>query len=191
MTAGVSGRIGPNAIIQMGEALAARHEDQRARRIFGRAGLLPYLDQPPVAMVHQGEVARLFAAVADEPDTAAARDLFADAGRRTGPLHPRQPHPGNSAPHSPQIAAQTGNEDSPAGDQPPCMDLRRNRPGQLLREFTRQHHHCREPIATPLGCVWHAAVFETIFGALIRGHVQVRETCCHAGADHCCSFEIT
>ena len=66
MTATTTARIGPNAIIQMGEALSARKEEARAAQIYGRAGLLPYLAHPPHAMVDEGEVARLFKAVSDE-----------------------------------------------------------------------------------------------------------------------------
>jgi divinyl protochlorophyllide a 8-vinyl-reductase len=191
MTAHASARIGPNAIIQMGEALAARHEGTRAERIYSRAGLLPYLAQPPTAMVHEGEVARLFRAVSDEPDPAMARDLFADAGRRTGryilsnripavarfllPLLPR----GLAlkillkaiSKHAWTFAG-TGRVSYTTGS-PASITIADN------------------PIATSLGCVWHAAVFETIFGTLIRGQVRVRETCCHAGADHRCTFEIS
>ncbi len=191
MTAGVSGRIGPNAIIQMGEALAARHEDQRARRIFGRAGLLPYLDQPPVAMVHQGEVARLFAAVADEPDTAAARDLFADAGRRTGRYILANRIPGIARLILPRLPRRLAMRILLQAISRHAWTFAGTGRVSFSASSPASITIAENPIATPLGCVWHAAVFETIFGALIRGHVQVRETCCHAGADHCCSFEIT
>lgn len=191
MTTGATARIGPNAIIQMGEALAANHDGQRAERIYARAGLLPYLTQPPSAMVHQDEVVRLFTSVSDEPDAAAARALLADAGRRTGryilanriPAFARVLLPLLPRPLALRILlkaiskhawtfAGTGRVSFVTGP-PACITIAEN------------------PIATSLGCVWHAAVFGTIFGALIRGPVQVRETCCNGGADHRCTFEIT
>ena len=54
-------RIGPNAVIQMGEALRAYAGRDFERDVFGRAGLQRYLDAPPAAMIPQTEVIALFA----------------------------------------------------------------------------------------------------------------------------------
>ena len=46
------------------------------------------------------------------------------------------------------------------------------------------------PPATSPSCHWHAAVFQTLFSALIWPAAQVRETGCMACGDACCSFQI-
>lgn len=188
MTATITARIGPNAIIQMGEALSARKEEARAAQIYGRAGLLPYLAHPPEAMVDEGEVARLFKAVSDEADPQAARALFADAGRRTGRYILANRIPAFARALLPRALAMrillkaiskhawtfagTGHVTYRAGS-PASITISEN------------------PIATSLGCIWHTAVFETIFSALIHGPVKVCETACRCGVDHHCIFEIS
>ena len=53
------GRIGPNAIIRVAEVLRASRGEGAAAAMFSRAGLLPYLTQPPETMVDENEVTRL------------------------------------------------------------------------------------------------------------------------------------
>jgi divinyl protochlorophyllide a 8-vinyl-reductase len=59
----VAGRIGPNAITRVAEALRAAGGEALARREFGAAGLSVYLAAPPSAMVDEEEVVRLHRAL--------------------------------------------------------------------------------------------------------------------------------
>ena len=191
MTATITARIGPNAIIQMGEALSARKEEARAAQIYGRAGLLPYLAHPPEAMVDEGEVARLFKAVSDEADPQAARALFADAGRRTGryilanriPAFARALLPRLPRALAMRILLKAISKHAWTFAGTGHVTYRTGSPASITIS--------ENPIATSLGCIWHTAVFETIFSALINGPVKVCETACRCGVDHHCIFEIS
>lgn len=52
----------------------------------------------------------------------------------------------------------------------------------------------QNPLATDIaghpGCVWHAAVFERLFGALVWPQVRVREVCCCANHSALCRFTL-
>lgn len=54
-----AGRIGPNAITRVADALRASGGEALARREFAAAGLSGYLATPPAAMVDEEEVVRL------------------------------------------------------------------------------------------------------------------------------------
>ena len=79
--AAVAGRIGPNAVIRLAEAAEAALGRAAAARVFARAGLAHRLDAPPDAMVDEGEVVALYAALAETAPEAAA--VAAEAGRLT------------------------------------------------------------------------------------------------------------
>jgi divinyl protochlorophyllide a 8-vinyl-reductase len=76
--------IGPNAIIQMVEALRAHWGNQETQKLLDAVGQGAYFDKPPRSMVPQTEVAalhqQLYAAV--EPQE--FKRISAEAGRRTG-----------------------------------------------------------------------------------------------------------
>lgn len=78
------GRVGPNAIIRMAEALDELEGRETCARIFAAAGLSPYLAALPTDMVDEHEVAALYRAtwLGLTPDRAAL--VARDAGRRTG-----------------------------------------------------------------------------------------------------------
>lgn len=83
MAATVSGRIGPNAVTRVAEALAARPGGAAAaRRVFERAGQSAHLARPPGEMVDEGEVRALHQALRDELGEAEAARVAHDAGRR-------------------------------------------------------------------------------------------------------------
>jgi divinyl protochlorophyllide a 8-vinyl-reductase len=78
------GRIGPNAIIRIGEALMAIEGTSKAACVYSRADLSAYLGSPPTAMVEETEVARLMAALQTELGPERARTIGWMAGLRTG-----------------------------------------------------------------------------------------------------------
>jgi divinyl protochlorophyllide a 8-vinyl-reductase len=76
--------IGPNAIIQMVEALRAHWGNQKTRKLLEAVNLGAYFDQPPHSMVPQSEVAALHQQLYAAVDRQEFKRLSAEAGRRTG-----------------------------------------------------------------------------------------------------------
>ncbi len=78
-----SGRIGPNAITRMAEALAEEIGPAATRRVFTDCNLAHYLDLPPTQMVAEADVSALHAAIVRDlgPDTVLA--VCRSAGSRT------------------------------------------------------------------------------------------------------------
>jgi divinyl protochlorophyllide a 8-vinyl-reductase len=183
-------RIGPNAVIQLGETLAAHGEDRLAGEIYLAAGCPDWLARPPQAMVEEDAVVRLHRALwrlaAREQAAAYARE----AGMRTGDyiLANRIPAPARMllrlmpAPIAARLLVEaisahawtfagSGRFSAQAGT-PVIVEIADN------------------PLAGPEGCVWHTAVFRRLFQSLVHAESDVRETaCCGAGAP-ACRFEI-
>jgi divinyl protochlorophyllide a 8-vinyl-reductase len=76
-------RIGPNAIIRVGEALVAMQGRGVAADVFAAAGLSQALRDPPQGMVPEAQVTRLHTALRGMLGVATARAVGAEAGRRT------------------------------------------------------------------------------------------------------------
>lgn len=191
-----TGKIGPNAVIQLVEALRAAGLDAAMAPIFAEVGVRDWLRDPPTAMVDEAPVARLHQAVraALAPRPAAA--LMADAGRRTADY---------------LLAARISQS---------VQFLLRLLPSwlaaRLLVAAIRAHawtfagsgrfiakaglptrfvvmgnplcagEHANHPV-----CAWHAAVFERLFQALVAPSAQAVETSCAACGDDVCSFAVT
>lgn len=183
-------RIGPNAVIQLGETLAAHGEDRLAREIYLAAGCPDWLDHPPEAMVGEDAVVRLHAALwrIASPEQAAA--FAAEAGMRTGDyiLAHRIPAPARMflrlmpAPIAARLLVEaisahawtfagSGRFSAQTGT-PVVVEIADN------------------PLAGPEGCVWHSAVFRRLFQSLVHAEADVRETACCGRGDPACRFEI-
>ncbi len=78
-----AGRIGPNAITRMAEALAEEVGSAATRRVFAACSLAHYLDAPPAQMVAEADVSALHAAVVRELDLDTVRAVCRSAGLRT------------------------------------------------------------------------------------------------------------
>jgi len=184
------GRVGPNAVIRLGEALRDRHGEARASAVFDRAGLGSILVEPPAEMVDERAAAGLFDALFAALPGDEAVAIAADAGKRTADyvLAHRIPRPAQAVLRilPPPLAARmllraiassawtfagSGVFRARAGS-PNVVEIAAN------------------PLAMP-GCAWHVAVFERLFRALVSPRSTVRHTrCCDAGAP-ACRFEIT
>lgn len=82
LSIGSAGQIGPNAVVQLANAMRAESGAKAAERLFRRAGHADLLSNPPTAMMDECIPAKLFAQLwQDEPGQAAA--IAAEAGRRT------------------------------------------------------------------------------------------------------------
>ena len=164
--------VGPNAIIQTRAALVDAYGAGRARRIFRDAGLGDWFDAPPDRMVPADKVHRLNSELLACLDGEAFEALMRDAGRRTGRyiLDNRIPAP-----------ARTLLGLLPAGLAARALlkAIRANAwtfAGTAEVRVTPGHPAFIEISANPLpmpGCPWHAAVFETLFAALLRRPVRV------------------
>ncbi|WP_299622202.1 bacteriochlorophyll 4-vinyl reductase [Pelagibius sp.] len=181
--------VGPNAVIQLGEALRDRLGDRAARDVFAHAGLGHFLANPPSEMVDEDAVRGLFRSLYHLLPSATAAAIAAEAGRRTADylLANRIPGlaratlrslPGRLA--APLLlSAIASNAWTFAGSG--TLQTRAGSPSLI--------EIADNPIAIP-GCVWHVAVFKTLFGALVTPDVEVHHPqCCHAGAPSC-RFEI-
>lgn len=190
-----SSRIGPNAITRVAEALQQRNGEAFTALIFGRAGLLRYLGQPPQSMVDEAEVMRLHRVLRDSVGPVDARAVARDAGQRTADylLARRIPRPVQALLHRLPAAlaarvllaairrhawtfAGSGHFSARAG-RPVVLTLRDN---PLCRGLTLD-----EP-----ACHYYAATFEHLFRVLVHPHARVRETACEAMGADACVFEI-
>jgi divinyl protochlorophyllide a 8-vinyl-reductase len=75
--------IGPNAIIQVAEAIRSKPGIARLEEVMQRAGLAHYIASPPTSMVPEDEVARLHRAVAGLVPAPDVEPLMREAGHNT------------------------------------------------------------------------------------------------------------
>ena len=179
-------KIGPNAIIQLGETFAAHQNMAEAQRHLCRLqGACRLLAHPPEHMVDEAIVARLFTTVAS--DMSNARDYLAEAGSRTGDYILANRIPAFARRILPLLPSRLALRILLKAIQKHSWTFAGS--GQF--HFGSDHVAIESNrIATRLGCVWHEAVFTRIFSRLLRSPVTVREiTCCGRGADTC-RFEI-
>lgn len=190
-----SARIGPNAIIQMAEALADVVGEPERRRLFELAGLGPYLSGMPEAMVDEREVTRLHRVLRAELGEARAGEASIDAGRRTGDYILA-----NRIPRAVQRVLRL---------LPPALASRlllraiarhawtfagsgvfRAEPGHPVRLSVRDCPICRGDRVQTFACAYYAATFERLFVELVSPASRARETACEALGAPACVFEI-
>ncbi len=193
--AGGEARIGPNAILQVAEALRELSGEETARRIFEAAGLPRWLDEPPQEMVPESAVAALHQGVRQGLEPEHARQVLHDAGVRTGHyvLRHRIPGPIRSLLRAlPPVAAgplllraiaQHAWTFVGSG----TLRIRRGRP--CLLELADNPVIAGEGARAPI-CHWHAAAFETLFRELVNRESTIRETTCAATGADLCRFEL-
>ena len=186
-------RIGPNAIIQTGQALSALYGPGAARLIFEAAGLGRYIGVLPTTMIDEREPVALFAAIQATLPPAEADRVLAEAGHRTGhyilenripPLArqilPKLP-PGLSS--RLLVSAIARHAWTFAGS------------GQFAGRVTGWKRPvvtlviAANPLATP-GCPWHGAVFQRLFASLCGDVASVRHTQCCARGDGACITQL-
>jgi divinyl protochlorophyllide a 8-vinyl-reductase len=191
----VPGRIGPNAIIRLGEALEEAVGQAETAAIFSACGLSGYLATPPDQMVSEDEVARLHAAVFRALGTDAARSVSRVAGARTGDylLAHRIPH-----------GVQRLLKPLPARLASPLLTsaIRRHAwtfvgsgafcatSGRDLRLSLRDCPICRELTADAPVCDYFAATFERLYRVLVHPEAEVREEECEASGGTACVFVV-
>lgn len=182
-------RIGPNAVIQTGQALSALYGVGAARLIFESAGLRRHLEAPPTAMVDEREPVALFAAIRAMLPPAEANRVLAEAGFRTA--HYILDH------RIPPLARKTLPKLHPALASRLLVSaiarhawtfagsgVFRGRVMDLTKPRVRLEI-VGNPLATP-GCPWHGAAFQRLFGTLCGCTATVRHLeCCASGGNRC------
>lgn len=191
----VAGRIGPNAITRVAEALVVFAGRPTAADVFQRAGLAAHWRAPPQDMVLETEVARLHAELRRTLGEADARHVAREAGRRTGDylLAHRIPKavqallqrlPAAWAARV-LLAAITRHAWTFAGS-----GRFTARAGSPVVVQIEHNPLCRGLVADTPACDFYAATFERLFRALVHPRTQVVETHCEACGDDACRFEL-
>ncbi len=187
MTDLVEGRIGPNAVLQLIEAVDAQMGRAMTEKVFNIGGCGHYLAHPPKTMVDEGEVASLNHALFQVLDLKRAQALAQDAGRRTADYVIA-----NRIPRIVRILLSL---------MPPKIAS-----AMLLRSIAKHAwtfvgsgelrinrgaiEVADNPIAMP-GCPWHQAVFQRMFERLVSNQCLIQETTCCARGAPVCRFELS
>jgi divinyl protochlorophyllide a 8-vinyl-reductase len=192
----VFGRIGPNAITRVAEALSAMEGKSAAQRVFGRAGLQPYLTDAPTDMVDEADVTRLHIALREDLGAARAREVGRLAGQHTADylLAHRIPH---LAQHVLRCLP------APVASRLLAKAIARNAwTFAGTGTFSAQHGRptifsiadcpiCRGQKAAAPCCDFYAATFERLYIRLVHPQARVAETDCQAMGAAACSFMIS
>jgi divinyl protochlorophyllide a 8-vinyl-reductase len=196
MTAAVHAhRIGPNAVIRVGQAIEEALGGQQADRLFGLAGLAAYRAAPPEQMVDEREVTRLHQVLRAELGLPEARRIARTAGRYTGDYLLA-----NRIPSGVQRLLHL----LPAGLASRVLlgAIRRNGwtfagSGELRVEAAFPPTIaiagcciCKGETAQEPLCDYYAAAFERLFRTLVHARALVTETACQATGSDACRFEM-
>ena len=185
---GNNGKIGPNAVIQLGHVVRGMLGPAAATDLYRAAAISSLLDDPPEKMVDEQVPAVLFQTLWQMfPDQAPM--LAADAGRRTADYVVANRIP-RMARH---IFALSPRQ---IGTWLLLKAIARNAwtfvgSGKCETQFG---HPCLisitdNPLKTP-DCIWHTAVFERLFDQLVASGARVLHTA-HQGQDaRICTFEV-
>ena len=189
------GRVGPNAIIRVFEALESRRGREAVEEVFRQADLSGYLQALPTEMVDEQEVIALQRALRHCLGIPEARAVSREAGRLTGDylLAKRIPRPAQvllsmlPAPLASRtlIKAIRGNAWTFVGTG--VFDADSSVPPRLK---ITDSPLCRgERTDQPL-CDFYAGTFERLFRRLVHPETSVTEVACHAVGAPVCVFEV-
>lgn len=189
------GRIGPNAIIRVADALREQVGESATARLFRSAGLDRYLAVPPRQMVDEREVNGLHQILRSELGLERARWISRAAGLATGEY---------LLAHRIPAAVQLLLRALPSGLASRMLlsaILRHAWTFSGSGAFTVQTGHplqiwisgcpvCRGSAAREPLCDYYAATFQRLFRAVVDPEVVVRETECEAMGAEACLFEV-
>ncbi|MCU0868294.1 MAG: bacteriochlorophyll 4-vinyl reductase [Burkholderiales bacterium] len=195
MSAALHARIGPNAITRLAEALGAGPGPEAVRAVFGRAGLVAYLDAPPTRMVPEADVQQLHRSLRACLDAPLADRIARDAGRRTADylLAHRIPRAFQALlrvlparPAARLLLHAIGRHAWTFAGSGRFTVTR----GATVRFSIEDNPLCRGEHADAPICGFFAATFERLFGALIDPAARVDEIACEATGAAACVFEL-
>ncbi|NKC29747.1 bacteriochlorophyll 4-vinyl reductase [Falsiroseomonas selenitidurans] len=185
-----TGRIGPNAVLQLRAAIRAADGDAVLARVFAGADLLRHLEQPPGSMVAETEVAALFQALRREmgEDLACRRAAASGAGTARYLLSNRIPRPMRALlPHLPAVLAapiltaairQHGWTFLGSGR----LDVLGRRPLGIRIRLAA----CLADVA-PVASAFYRTTFEALYRALVDARIQARPS---AAGPADCAFDL-
>jgi divinyl protochlorophyllide a 8-vinyl-reductase len=185
-----AGLVGPNAVIQLAEALrASSGGNGAAERVFASAGFLRLLRAPPDALIDETIPARLFDALWREMPPDEASRIAGDAGRRTGAYV--------LANRIPLIARVILRALPPRFAAPLLLKAIKRNAWTFAGSGTcgvasgksSMVTIVNNPLAMP-GGAWHVGVFECLFRALVNDRTRVHHAACQIDGAPVCRFEI-
>ncbi len=189
------GRVGPNAIIRVAEALEEYQDRGAVTDLFTLAGLDPYLQSMPTEMVDEREVIALQGALRTQLGIRTARSVSREAGLRTGDylLAKRIPRPAQALLSllPPGLACRTlikairGNSWTFVGTG--VFDADPSYPPKLS---VIDSPICRGASAAEPLCDYYAGTFERLFRRLVHRNSVVTEIACQANGSSRCVFEV-
>lgn len=213
MSRKVEGRIGPNAVTRLAEALDELSGARVTDTVFGAAGLLRYRQEPPSTMVDEAVVTALHAALRHALAPADATAVARRAGALTGDylLAHRIPAPVRAllralpAPWAARLLVRAMSKHAwtfaGSGAFSAVEALRVPGPAGALRSGGVRVHPrlqlvvagcplCRASSTPAPVCDYFAATFERLFTALVASSATVRETDCQATGSSACRFQV-
>ncbi len=185
------GRIGPNAITRVAEAILTRHGQRTVNDVFAAAGLSHYLARPPVEMVCEGDVIRLHHALYANLERDDAGEISRLAGRLTADYLLA-----NRIPRAVQILlywlpARVGMKFLMAAIARNAWTFTGSGQFDVMTwsplEFAITNCPlCRPPAKAMRACRYYGATFERLLRVLSHPQIEVVTTaCCAEGAEHC------
>jgi divinyl protochlorophyllide a 8-vinyl-reductase len=208
----VEGRIGPNAVTRLAEALDELCGPPATDAVFGAAGLLHYRQSPPSTMVDEAVVTALHAALRRTLALEDAAAVSRRAGALTGDylLANRIPAPVRAllrtlpAPWAARLLVRSmaSHAWTFAGSGAFSSVAVSGRSGPLIAQspdgLGRPRLQlvigscplCRGSAASAPICDYFAATFERLFAVLVSRSARVHESTCQATGAHACRFEV-
>ena len=203
LSAAHSGRIGPNAITRVAEALPTVVGSGATWKLFERAGLVAYLRQPPQAMVDEREAARLHAELRASLGLEQARDVALAAGRATADylLANRIPLPVQRllrvlpAGIAARVLTRAIERHAWTFAGSGRFTARVPLPAEAARGTRLVYEIRGNPLVRGVAaeqplCGFYEATFEQLLRVLVRRGAAVEETACEACGDDSCRFEL-
>jgi len=200
---GSAGRIGPNAVIRLAEALGVEVGAERTAEIFREAGQAQFLDRPPAEMVDERIVTALHVALRRRLDGPQAQRASLRAGEFTADylLAHRIPRAAQavlkvlpSTPAARMLVAAIGRHAWTFAGSGTFSVRFRPRPRHVLAprlQFSIEgcpvcHGASRaEPV-----CAYYAGTFERLFRELVHAGTSVVESQCQATGAPACVFDV-
>jgi len=190
------GKIGPNAVTRVAEALREMHGARICRDVFAAAGLERHLEAAPTQMVDESDAARLHRALVETLGFEPATMVAQRAGALTGDylLAHRIPQPAQRLlrllPRRLAAAlllrAITRHAWTFAGSGAFSYGF-----NPTLRLRLRGAPICRLVRSEAPACGYYAATFERVFAAMLGDSVQVVEMQCEAQGAPECVFNVS
>ncbi|MGO9421202.1 bacteriochlorophyll 4-vinyl reductase [Roseiarcus sp.] len=190
-----SGRVGPNAAIQLLRVLPLAAEPETVLRILVTAGVLDWAIHPPTDMVEERSVAALHRATRKILHLEEGLAVLAEAGGLTGDYILANRIPGWARAALKALPARISSRLLAkaitahawtfvgSGRFACCFA------NGLTFEIWSNPFCVGERSDSPI-CAWHAAVFQRLYQALASPRARVVETHCSARGDACCRFAV-